>query len=161
AEWARNGRNDAWLDHRAERLAAADRLALRDDFRKRLGAEGADYLAACRAREEGERRATEEALAREQARLPGIAAAQAPTARAQRTAGWALAAMGLVVIAGLGLGWWQRQINLAQEADLERQRQINLAQEADLERQRQINLAQEADLERQRQVNLAQERDLE
>src|SRR5262249_55812351 len=37
------------------------------------------------------------------------------------------------------LGFWQRQINLAQQADLERQRQINLAQQADLENGR-INL---------------------
>jgi hypothetical protein len=36
-EWARNGRLEAWLDHRADRLAAADRLMERDDFRRRLG----------------------------------------------------------------------------------------------------------------------------
>ncbi len=125
AEWARNGRHEAWLDHRAERLSAADRLALRDDFRKRLGAEGADYLAACRAREEAERRAKEEALAREQARLAEIATAQSRTARLQRTARWMLAAMALVVVAGLALGWWQRQVNLAQELELEHGR-INL-----------------------------------
>jgi WD40 repeat protein len=125
AEWARNGRHEAWLDHRAERLAAADRLALRDDFRKRLGAEGADYVAACRARETAERRAKEEALAREQARLAEIAVAQTRTARLQRTARWMLAAMALVVVAGLALGWWQRQVNLAQELELEHGR-INL-----------------------------------
>jgi WD40 repeat protein len=125
AEWARNGRHEAWLDHRAERLAAADRLALRDDFRKRLGTEGTDYIAACRAREAAERRAKEEALAREQARLAEIAVAQTRTARLQRTARWMLAAMALVVVAGLALGWWQRQVNLAQELELEHGR-INL-----------------------------------
>ena len=40
-EWASNGRLPAWLDHRAERLAAAEQLAARDDFRRRLGDQGA------------------------------------------------------------------------------------------------------------------------
>jgi WD40 repeat protein len=125
AEWVRNNRHEAWLDHRAERLSAADRLALRDDFRKRLGAEGADYLAACRAREEAERKAKDEALAREQTRLAEVAAAQARTARLQRSARFMLAAMALVVVAGLAAGWWQRQVNLAQGIELEHGR-INL-----------------------------------
>lgn len=55
-EWTRNSRLPAWLDHRAERLAAADQLAGRDDFRRRLGPEGAAYLAACRTREATEKR---------------------------------------------------------------------------------------------------------
>jgi len=55
-EWARNGRRDGWLDHRSERLAAAERVATREDFRKRLGKTGLDYLAACRAREISQRR---------------------------------------------------------------------------------------------------------
>jgi formylglycine-generating enzyme required for sulfatase activity len=50
-EWARNGRREGWLDHRAERLAAAERVAARADFRERLGKEGVDYLEACRSRE--------------------------------------------------------------------------------------------------------------
>jgi CHASE2 domain-containing sensor protein len=50
AEWVRNGRLEAWLDHRAERLIAADRAANRDDFRRRLDEKGIAYLSACRAR---------------------------------------------------------------------------------------------------------------
>jgi CHASE2 domain-containing sensor protein len=49
-EWVRNGRLDGWLDHRAERLVAAERAANRDDFRRRLGDEGVAYLNTCRAR---------------------------------------------------------------------------------------------------------------
>jgi len=47
AEWVRNGRHEAWLDHRAERLRAAERAATRDDFRNRLGEDGVAYLNAC------------------------------------------------------------------------------------------------------------------
>jgi formylglycine-generating enzyme required for sulfatase activity len=55
-EWARNGRNDAWLDHRAERLRAAERVSMRPDFRKRLGDDGLTYIAACRRLETAQRR---------------------------------------------------------------------------------------------------------
>ena len=55
-EWDRNGRNAAWLDHRADRLSAAERVAAREDFRRRLGATGIEYLKACRARETRQRR---------------------------------------------------------------------------------------------------------
>ena len=54
-EWTRNGRHDAWLDHRAERLRSAERVATQPDFRKRLGDDGVDYIAACRRRETTER----------------------------------------------------------------------------------------------------------
>jgi WD domain, G-beta repeat len=74
-EWARNGRLEAWLDHRGDRLTMAEGLGVRQDLRKRLGEEGSAYLAACRGRDEAERRASEEALAREQARLSEIAVA--------------------------------------------------------------------------------------
>jgi formylglycine-generating enzyme required for sulfatase activity len=50
-EWMRNGRHDDWLDHRAERLRAAERVATREAFRKRLGDDGVAYLEACRRRE--------------------------------------------------------------------------------------------------------------
>ena len=43
-EWMRNGRQSAWLDHRGERLSAAERVATREDFRKRLGEEGLPIL---------------------------------------------------------------------------------------------------------------------
>ena len=55
-EWVRNGRLPAWLDHRADRLSAAERVTTREDFRRRLGKEGIEYLAACRARETRQRR---------------------------------------------------------------------------------------------------------
>ncbi|MEJ0050154.1 MAG: TIR domain-containing protein [Methylovirgula sp.] len=55
-EWVRNNRLPAWLDHRADRLSAAERIAKSEDFRRRLGKDGLDYLAACRARETREHR---------------------------------------------------------------------------------------------------------
>jgi WD40 repeat protein len=55
-EWARNKRAPAWLDHRADRLAAAERVARNEDFRRRLGKNGLEYLDACRARENRRRR---------------------------------------------------------------------------------------------------------
>jgi WD40 repeat protein len=55
-EWVRNGRLAAWLDHRTDRLSAAERVATGEDFRRRLGTEGLAYLAACRARETRQRR---------------------------------------------------------------------------------------------------------
>jgi WD40 repeat protein/tetratricopeptide (TPR) repeat protein len=64
-EWARNGRQDGWLDHRAERLASAERVALREDFRRRLGAHGIAYLQASREREQAERAEKDAVLRRE------------------------------------------------------------------------------------------------
>jgi WD40 repeat protein len=134
-EWARSGQLDAWLDHRAERLEAAELLASRQDFRERIGNNGLAYLAACRTREEAERKDKEAALAREQARLAEIAAAQekiaaeqARTARVQRTARWTLVAAGVAVVAGIVFGIWQHETNLQQKAALDRQ-QINLLAE--------------------------------
>ena len=121
SEWGRNGRHEAWLDHRAERLTVAERLTSREDFHRRLGEEGNAYLAACRAREEAEHREKEAALAREQARLAEVAAAQARTARTQRLARWSLAIAGGAVVIGLGLGAWQRSINLALQSSLDSQ----------------------------------------
>jgi WD40 repeat protein len=134
-EWARNGRHDAWLDHRAERLSAADRLAGRDDFSRRLGEQGLAYLAACKLREDAERKEKEEALAREQARLAEIAAAQARTARLQRNARWILGALAVAVAIGLGAGGWLYKINRTQELE-------NRTQKLELDRGR-INLLAE------------------
>ena len=134
-EWARSGQLDAWLDHRVERLEAAERLAARQDFRERIGSNGIAYLTACRAREEAEREDKEAALAREQTRLAEIAAAQekiaaeqARTARVQRTARWTLAAAGAAVLAGIVFGVWQHETNLDQKAALDRE-QVNLLAE--------------------------------
>jgi CHASE2 domain-containing sensor protein len=73
AEWSRNGRLEPWLDHRSDRLMAAERLVARDDFRLRLGDVGAAYLAACGAREEVERQVREEV-----ARIGDFSASQRP-----------------------------------------------------------------------------------
>jgi formylglycine-generating enzyme required for sulfatase activity len=47
-EWAQNDGGQEWLDHRGARLRAAERVAMRADFRKRLGELGLSYLSACR-----------------------------------------------------------------------------------------------------------------
>jgi TIR domain len=50
-EWEQNAQNEAWLDHRSERLVAAERVAARQDFRGRLDEKAVRYLQACRQRE--------------------------------------------------------------------------------------------------------------
>jgi WD40 repeat protein len=55
-EWVRNGRLPAWLDHRGDRLSAAEKLAKREDFHRRLGDDGLAYLKACRVRENAQLR---------------------------------------------------------------------------------------------------------
>jgi WD40 repeat protein len=127
-EWAHNSRLEAWLDHRGDRLSAAEQLIARDDFRKRLGDEGAAYLAACRARDEAERQAREEALAHEQARLAEIAAAQARRARWQRVATWAIGVVAAVVAIGIGAVVWQQVRLDARQAALD-QAHVNLLAE--------------------------------
>jgi formylglycine-generating enzyme required for sulfatase activity len=54
SDWVQHDAAAAWLDHRGERLRAAELLATRADFRKRLGNDGLAYIAACRAREAAE-----------------------------------------------------------------------------------------------------------
>jgi hypothetical protein len=121
-EWARNARLEAWLDHRADRLRAAERLVARDDFRNRLGEEGAAYLAACWAREEAERREKEEALARR--------------ARLQRIATWALSAAAVVLAIGIGAVWWQQARLNARQLTLDEGKVNLLAELAAVERSR-------------------------
>jgi WD40 repeat protein len=55
-EWDRRGRADAWLDHRGDRLSAAERVLSLADFSRRFGTVSRDYLKACRARENARRR---------------------------------------------------------------------------------------------------------
>lgn len=50
-DWDGHGREDRWLAHAADRLAAADRLRERPDLAAGLGPLDLDYLAACRAAE--------------------------------------------------------------------------------------------------------------
>lgn len=51
-EWSRDGnRRPDLLEHKSSRLRTAERVAARQDFARRLGADGRAYLAACRASE--------------------------------------------------------------------------------------------------------------
>jgi formylglycine-generating enzyme required for sulfatase activity len=67
-DWEQNARNEAWLDHRSERLVAAERVAARPDFQGRFDANAMDYLQACRRREtfEQQKRLATAALERRQ-----------------------------------------------------------------------------------------------
>jgi len=109
-----------FLAHRGSRLAEAQLLAARGADWEREIAPARAYLVACQAREAAEREEKEAALAREQARLAEIAAAQTRTAHLQRRAHWTLAAMAVVVALGLGAGLWQYRINLTRQAQLDR-----------------------------------------
>src|SRR5262245_44115447 len=117
-----------FLAHRGSRLAEAQALAARGPNWEREIAPARAYLAACLAREAAEREEKEAALAREQARLAEIAAAQTRTAHLQRRARWTLAAMAVLVVLGLGGGVWQYRTNLARQAQLDRG-QVNLLAE--------------------------------
>ena len=130
ADWekAEAAHKPDFLAHRGSRLAEAQALAARGPDWEREIAPARAYLAACQAREAAEREEKEAALAREQARLAEIAAAQARTAQLQRRARWTLAAMAAVVVLGLGAGVWQYRINLARQAQLDRG-QVNLLAE--------------------------------
>ena len=55
-EWARGGRADAWLDHRGDRLSAAERVLAAPDYRSGFGENSVEYLKACRTRENARRR---------------------------------------------------------------------------------------------------------
>ena len=94
-EWLRNGRIEAWLDHRSDRLMAAERLVTRDDFRSRLGDVGAAYLAACGAREGAEREIRE--VLTKIAGLPSYEIPKRFLRRAGRVAALALVAGALVL----------------------------------------------------------------
>lgn len=93
-EWLHSGQGQAWLDHRADRLAAAERVAGDPDFRRRLGKTRIDYLNACRARETRRRR----------------------VARAVR---WSLVAAGVIAAALAFQAWQQRQQTLRAQREVE------------------------------------------
>ena len=105
SQWERNGRRDAWLDHRADRLVAAETLLRREEFRARLEGTGIAYVAAARAAEERDRAARAHALARQ--------------ARTQRTMWWALAAVAIVLALGLGNSLRQQRANKRMQVQLE------------------------------------------
>ena len=126
-DWERAdaSRKSDFLAHRGSRLSDAQALATRGADWEHAIAPASAYLTACQASEAAEREAKEAALAREQQRLAEIAAAQARTGRLQRRARAMLAALAVLVIFGLGLGFWQHRTNIARQAQLERA-QVNL-----------------------------------
>ena len=105
SECERNGRREEWLDHRADRLIAAEALLHRRDFRARLDGSGIAYLAAAREAMERERAARERALSRQ--------------ARMQRSVGWALAAIAIVLAIGLSNAVLQQRTNRQMQSQLE------------------------------------------
>jgi hypothetical protein len=143
ADWdkAEAARKPDFLAHRGSRLADAQALATRGADWERAIAPARSYLAACQAREAAEREEKEAALAREQQRLAEIAAAQKRTARLQVRARWTLAALLMLVVFGLGLGFWQYRTNLATRAQL-------AAQQAQLEKAQANTLAELSNVER-------------
>jgi WD40 repeat protein len=106
AEWDQAGRRDDWLDHRADRLDAAERLLRHADYRARLGEMGILYVEACKALTLRERAAREAALSRQ--------------AKTQRRMWWALAAVAITVFAGAVGTLWQLEVNLARQTALDR-----------------------------------------
>ena len=69
SEWHRNARADGWLTHSGERLVSAEAATEENDFDRLLGTEGAEYLEACRRRDDAvrkERQAQIERVARAQ-----------------------------------------------------------------------------------------------
>jgi WD40 repeat protein len=63
-DWTANAKTEDWLAHRAGRLEDAERLLQRPDLAGKLEAGDRAYLAACREREEAERREKTAALER-------------------------------------------------------------------------------------------------
>lgn len=54
-DWAANGKSSAWITHRTDRLAAAERLLARLDIADHLEPTDREYLAACRKAEAAEK----------------------------------------------------------------------------------------------------------
>jgi hypothetical protein len=108
-EKAAAARKGDFLAHRGSRLADAQALALRGPDWERELAPARAYLAACVARETGEREDKEAALAREQAQV-------ARTRKLQRRAGWALTAVSVAIGAALIGALWQSYQTTKREA---------------------------------------------
>lgn len=81
--WHRNSRTESFLDHRAQRLLAAEALLIRDAFKSRLSTgAGAAYLIACRVRQTAEEAVAEADAERErQLRTQNHALAETLAAR--------------------------------------------------------------------------------
>ena len=149
-EKADDNRKPDFLAHRGSRLADAQALAGRGPDWARENAQAQAYLASCQEREKAEQDEREAALAREQARLAEITAAQARTARFQRQARWTLVTLAAAVTAALGVGVWQylgnmrtmRDLIAAQEKTARGQAELQLAQAETADRQAQVDRAQ-------------------
>jgi len=105
-EWEQQGRREDLLLpvgfqlERARALLAKPGDLTIDDIQ--------EFITLSSAREETERKEREAALARDEARVAEISASQARTARLQRIARWAFAAVGVVIlIAGATVGYLQ------------------------------------------------------
>ena len=135
-EWDTNGRHQSWLDHRAERLSAADELASRPEFHRRLGETGASYLLACRAYEDADRKERLDSIARQQAAIE-------QTKISQRRAGRVLTVSAALLTAFLVFLAYQWSANRAlkttlagQQRTLDEQTQTLAKGQIDLDREK-------------------------
>ena len=110
SEWQRNARADGWLTHSGERLASAEALRKRNDFERLLGTTGAQYLEACRQRDDAVRKERQAQIER--------------VARAQR---WAAVLLGAIAVVLLVAG----ARTVAQSREVGRQTALALAIEAE------------------------------
>ncbi len=145
ADWdkAEATRKPDYLAHRGSRLTDAQALAARGPEWAHEIVPAGVYLAACQAREAAEHAEKEAALAREQARLAEITAAQyqikleqGRTERQQQRAKWMLAAIAGVVVLGIFGGIWQYQGNLARQAQLDRAQADLITEQAESNRRK-------------------------
>ncbi len=95
--WEEHAEAADWLDHKGERLIAAERLPMRPDFAKRLAGVPAKYLTACRQLEEQVRRDRER------------------TQRRARIAAYAVLVIGLLALGG---ALWQDRVTQQREASV-------------------------------------------
>jgi hypothetical protein len=118
-EWQRHDKKEHWLDHRAERLVTAEQLLQRQDFAKKLGANGTGYLKACRiadnkrhddelARERALREAAEAKEQEAKARAGAAAREKEQARRVTRVAMASTVVVGLVAAFVTWL-WWEEK----------------------------------------------------
>jgi hypothetical protein len=162
-DWDANGRAEAWLAHRGQRLGEAQGLDARPDIAARLDATDRAYLAQCLAREEAarveaeqRRRERDEEQARRLADAEALtysaqAVANANRRTARRTGIGLAAALILAVLAG-GFGFYaQRESTIADEKTLEAQVQRDAADGAAKDATLQRDAAEAASREAQTQ----------
>jgi WD40 repeat protein len=128
AEWEQQGRREDLLVPAGFQLERA--RALLSDPGDLTIDDIQEFIALSSAREESERKERGEALARDEARVAQIKAAQERTARLQRTARWTLTATALVVVIALAVAVRQGEINHMQKLELDQERSLLLAEVA-------------------------------